>query len=234
MTQAPAGEEVQLFWLADPRQQLLAVAADVLTSSELQRSAVFRRPSERERYLSAHVGLRLILARRLEIEPADVILGSAPCPLCGGPHGRPTVEGSPNLHFSLSYADAAALCAVAESPVGVDLESLQRPPSHPAAARRFHPDEQAALNALPQERRAGAFLGCWVRKEAVLKGTGAGLAGGLDTFVGLAQRDGGDGARGPTGWGLADLDVPAGYRGAVALQGERQPTFGWRSVRLPR
>lgn len=82
--------------------------------------------------------------------------------------------------------------------------------------------EQAGLRALPSEERSGAFLALWTRKEAVLKASGRGLTvpmtaltlcGGSPPRVVLA-----DPPLPPApATRVADLDVPEGYRAAVAL-----------------
>lgn len=223
------------WWLPAPDVRSVAVAGSVLDPAELSRAAAFRRPADRDRYLVAHVGLRCILADCVGADPADLVLTRLACPQCGEPHGRPALLGHPDLHFSLAHADDAAVCAVARSAVGVDVESVRssaRPSVRPAGAaspratgalRRLHPAERAAVQALPPDEQPLALLSCWVRKEAYLKGTGAGLAAGLGRYVGLADRFAAaaqvDGVQPPAGWEVADLDVPAGHLGAVAVQG---------------
>ena len=67
--------------------------------------------------------------------------------------------------------------------------------------------------AAPESARPAAFARCWTRKEAYLKGTGAGLGENLAvTYVGT----GGQPAA-PDGWTLSDVPVPAGYAGASAV-----------------
>ena len=74
-------------WLVRPGP----VAADVLGRSERARADEMRRPADRQRYVAAHVALRVLVGARLGVPAADVTFGREPCPLCGGPHGRPTV-----------------------------------------------------------------------------------------------------------------------------------------------
>jgi 4'-phosphopantetheinyl transferase len=190
----------------------------VLSTEERRRAAAFRRPADRDLYLVAHVGLRVLLGARLALPPAEVELRRAACPLCGDPHGRPETTADPPLHFSLSHAHGMALCALASSPVGVDVEASASVPDT-SLVPHLHPAEQAALRRLPQERRAEAFLDCWVRKEAYLKGIGTGL--GLDPAavdVGLGPRHGDEASAAPRGWSLSPVPVPPTHAAAVALQ----------------
>lgn len=68
--------------------------------------------------------------------------------------------------------------------VGVDVEARARRTRPLAIARRhFAPEEADALQALPPDARAQAFLRLWCAKEAVLKACGHGLAFGLHRLV---------------------------------------------------
>ena len=43
-----------------------------------------------------------------------------------GEHGKPSIVGRPDIHFSLSHCREAAICVVSDHPVGVDVESIHR------------------------------------------------------------------------------------------------------------
>lgn len=224
----PAPGEVAVWLLRIPSSVAVAAAAaeeGVLDARERERAARLRHGTARERYVTSHVGLRTLLGGYLAIAPADVEFIRETCgmPGCDEPHGRPALAvGHGTLHFSLSHAGDAALYAVAGAPVGADVE--ERDPRR-AGTRltgligQLHPEEQAAVNGLPEELREEAFLSCWVRKEAYLKGIGTGLPGGISSrHVGIAEGLApADAPPGPDGWALADLDAPPGYHAAVAL-----------------
>ena len=81
------------------------------------------------------------------------------------------------------------------------------------AARFFSEAEQRALGSLPPNRRRVASFECWTRKEAYVKGTGAGLALPLRSFDVWP----GDGARVTvSGWSLHSVDVAPGFAAADA------------------
>ncbi|MEU7600648.1 4'-phosphopantetheinyl transferase superfamily protein [Streptomyces sp. NPDC041003] len=194
--------------------------ASVLDESEAQRAESLSPPAVRDTYLVAHVRLRQILGRRLGLPPAEVAFAREECPRCGGGHGRPVLASGAGPHFSLSHTGGRILIAVAGSPVGVDVEAVGRKPRS-GLLRRLHPEERAAVSALPPGQRDEAVLTCWVRKEAYLKGIGAGLAAGLDrTYVGTGPAFGRPETR-PAAlgdWWLAAVPVPPGHVGAVALR----------------
>ncbi|MEV8016428.1 4'-phosphopantetheinyl transferase superfamily protein [Streptomyces sp. NPDC086554] len=200
-----------------------AARAEVLDADEASRAAEFQDSAARERYVTAHVGLRVLLGARLEVAPQSVEFVREPCgmPDCELPHGRPAVAGRPDVRFSLSHAGDFALYALAESPVGADIESAELARDGFARMlRRLHPAEQQAVAALSVELREAALLGCWVRKEAYLKGIGTGLPGGVGRrHVGLpAEFAPRDAPPVPAGWSVVDVPAPDGYRAAIAVR----------------
>jgi 4'-phosphopantetheinyl transferase len=197
----------------------------MLGVEESKRAAGFQDPAARERYVTSHVGLRVLLGGYLGMAPQDVGFLREPCgmPDCEQPHGRPVIAGRPRPHFSLSHAEDAALYAIADTPVGADIESAElMRDGLERAGRRLHPAERRAVAALSPALRERALLGCWVRKEAYLKGIGTGLPGGLGRHhVGLAEELAPSWAPpGPTGWSLAEVTAPDGYQAAIAVRDE--------------
>lgn len=196
--------------------------ASVLDEEEAERLASFSRSEARSRYLVAHVGLRILLGSRTGRQPEEIRFVRTPCPLCGGPHGRPALRDDPGVHFSMSHSADMVLYATASSAIGVDIETLGR-------RQRFdfseylHPAEREALTSVPAAERHEALMSCWVRKEAYLKGTGAGIADGISTdHVGLGPRwSVSPEPRTPSGWSLFGVAVPDGYLAAAAVRGHR-------------
>ncbi|MEU5647376.1 4'-phosphopantetheinyl transferase family protein [Streptomyces milbemycinicus] len=221
----PSGAEVAVWLLRIPPSAAAAAArAGMLDARESERAARFRDDTLRERYVASHVGLRVLLGAYLGIDPAEVELIRELCgmPDCDKPHGRPAVAGEPGLRFSLSHAEDAAMYAFADAPVGADIEARNARRGGKVLAgliRQLHADERTAIEALPETLHEEAFLSCWVRKEAYLKGIGTGLPGGLRTHhVGLADHLAPPGSATPPGWSLADVPAPPGYAAAVALR----------------
>jgi phosphopantetheinyl transferase len=113
-----------------------------------------------------------LVAGALGLDPADLVIDRH-CPRCGAAdHGRPTVRGG-GIEFSVSSSGRLAAVAVADRPVGVDVE-LARTGVAPLDAA-LSPREQDALVGLDGHRRDGALLRLWTAKEAVLKAAGRDL-----------------------------------------------------------
>ncbi len=125
--------------------------------------------------------------------------------------GKPWVPAGP--HFNLSHSGDLALIALcADAPVGVDLERVHALRNPSGLARRMcSPRELAWADA--RDDLNLALLRLWVRKEAIAKAEGGGLATALS---GVDVLDPVVSARGGT-WCVHDLPDPApGYLAAVS------------------
>ncbi|MFE9251087.1 4'-phosphopantetheinyl transferase family protein [Streptomyces sp. NPDC007088] len=181
-----------------------------LDAAEHERMRAFRREADRVRYGFAHSALRAVLALCTGREPAALRFVRQDCPSCGGPHGRPALEGA-GPAFSLSHGGDLVAIAVAARAVGVDVEPRPRPRTVAEVASALHPGERARIEAAGgDEERAAAFARLWTRKEAYLKGVGTGV--GVD----LAADDL---RTAPAGWRVVDLPVVEGHAAAVAVRG---------------
>lgn len=139
--------------------------------------------------------------------------------------GKPCLVGAGrDMRFSVSHAGGLTLVAVAAGrEVGVDVERLGRGRWLSLPGHSLTPAEQRSLDAFSGAGRDMAFLRLWVRKEAVLKAVGVGLA--VDPaqveVSGPAEKPAlldvpasiGPAAR----WALVELAVP-GYVAAVAVE----------------
>lgn len=228
---------VDLVWygrVAELAEEALA-HRHLLDAEESSRLDAFLRPVDRHAYAVAHVTLRRLLGARLGVDPAAVTMERRPCGQCGGPHGRPAVPGD-RIHFSLSHssrtADGRVLIALAEAPVGVDVEAVPNASTVAEVSGQLHPHERTELNALAPGDRPLAFARCWTRKESVLKATGAGLGEGVaNLHVGAGPLPRPD-AMGPElPCALSDLPAGPGYAAAVALLGAGSRDLGRTAIR---
>lgn len=197
-----------------PRVWLVALdrmpaSTALLDESERARLSRLRPSRHARRYAARRSALRLVLGAALDLPPERV-------PLELGSHGKPRVVSEPSLSFNLSHRGETAVIALARgSAVGIDVESARRHTSpQRLAARFFHPDEAAAIAALPRDLATDAFLRCWTAKEAVLKAIGSGLSEPMHGVV-IAPDPGGSvrllqvpGTTAPADWTLRQLCLP--------------------------
>ena len=85
--------------------------------------------------------------------------GLSPMPeLAREPREKPFLPGLPHIQFNLSHSHGAAVCALHDKPVGVDVEQIRPAPRRLAAGME---DE--------------AFFRLWTAKEATVKREGRGV-----------------------------------------------------------
>lgn len=196
----------------------------LLDGAERERLAGIGHPEHAGEFAGCRAAVRRILAPLLDTGPGAIRFGRRPCPGCGdAEHGPPrVVEPAYDGWISISHSRGIGLLAVADRPVGVDAEHERRVPVEDLAAKVFAPAEADGVCALPDGsgRRLRAFLRGWTRKEAVLKGVGTGIATDL-TVVEVHPLHPGPVTvhAGGAQWRVADLALPEGWQGAVAVAG---------------
>ncbi len=194
-----------------------------LSADERERAARFQFAVDRRRWQVCRGLLRKLLSSYVESRPEELVFRY-------GPRGKPYLvsELTLRLEFSVAHAKDQALFAFCrEEDIGVDLE-CQRPLADLAGMMQacLSARELADMHALPNEERLNAFFRVWVRKEALIKGTGKGMHIPLREFdVGFGPEDSQDDLQlpaehfGDEPWQVIDLEAPAGFVGALAMCG---------------
>ncbi len=108
-----------------------------------------------------------------------------------GSHGKPYLPNLPageNFYFNLSHSGKyMALAVSACTPVGIDIENMNRKVDIDKIARHFfHPLEAEAFNSLKKDEKKEAFFRLWTIKESFLKGLGQGFAISPSSFYARA------------------------------------------------
>lgn len=143
----------EVWWssLAAADRDLLAMLDD----TERARVESLERAADRGRSLLGAALLRMALAARLPVGPAEVVIDRT-CIECGAPHGAPRVvlAGTPAPWVSVSHSGLLVVVAVSErGPVGVDVQRESDLPG-PGTGREWVRRE-AALKATTAARRDG-------------------------------------------------------------------------------
>ncbi|MFG2903923.1 4'-phosphopantetheinyl transferase family protein [Kitasatospora sp. NPDC048286] len=221
MLTPPVPEDVEVWTVplgAAPGPVPSALGA-LLDDEERARACRLPDPLRRSRFVTAHAALRTVVGARVGRPPEAVRFTR-------GPNGKPELADGKGLFVSLSHSHGIALVALAERPVGVDVERLADASAATRIAERcFPPGEFRSVAAAPAGRgpdgRAAVFARLWTRKEACVKAEGGRLGQGLGLWVRglgpLTVHGRGGALAGP--WRVADLTPAPGYAGAVALSG---------------
>jgi 4'-phosphopantetheinyl transferase len=195
--EAASGERVEVWPIElDRAPHAVDRSARLLDARELTDACARVKPRDRARLIVARAARRQILARHLDIDPAEVTYRV-------DRWGRPGLD--PRHDSSLRFSSArsghrAVLATTHARSVGIDLELLRPIPEATAIASAWF--DAATFGQLVNEAVAGddrGFLSRWTALEATLKATGRGLvAGGHDVrlahvatgVVGIREPDG--------------------------------------------
>ncbi|QJD31380.1 4'-phosphopantetheinyl transferase superfamily protein [Methylococcus geothermalis] len=188
-----------------------------LSAEEKARADRFSLATPKAQFIAGRTILRAVLGQYLGCDPASLAFSI-------GEYGKPALRGSHGLEFNISHSGGRIILALArDTPVGVDIEARRRLASLDTLARRcLAPCEYAELGGLDTDAMTRGFLRLWVRKEALGKASGRGMALGLQHCVSSLE--------GPPrwleippelgpagGWSLAELPVMEGFEAAVTV-----------------
>ena len=161
-------------------------------ASEWARAQAIAAPRRRAQFLAGRWLAARMMAQHAGGRPEDWVFscnaGEAPQVLDGPAALRPFV--------SIAHRGDAVACALAEAPVGVDVEVLAtsaRSTEMERAEFVLNADEFVAFGHVPESERALFLLTHWTLKEAWAKRSRRGLAlGDMRDIAARAVRDGGD------------------------------------------
>ncbi len=203
-------QPLSLWWAALDAPESAALTRELTTTlspEEERRADRLERPPDRARFRVARGWLRRLLAAELGCTPGEVSF-------LVDEGGKPRVAGA-KLRFSAARSQGVALYAISwRMEVGVDVEAIRASTDVEGLAERFFTrGEQRALAALAPERRVRGAHECWTRKEAYVKGIGAGVSFPLNTFEAWSA----DGGKATVGeWSIHGVDLGPGLAAAVA------------------
>lgn len=150
----------------------------LLSEDERRRALRFIFKRDQIRFVNARASMRSILARYLGMAPQAIVF-------VNGPYGKPrVVNWVDQIFFNISHSAGVGLLAVAaDFELGIDIERVRWDIEIIEIAKCFFSEaERTDLETVAPELRSQAFFNCWTRKEAILKGIGAGLNLPLDGF----------------------------------------------------
>jgi phosphopantetheinyl transferase len=157
-------------WLTSPDTTAAKLPAAWLVATEARPANLIER-SRLRRDMAQR-----IIARQLGLPLDAVTVGHDAT-------GRPLLERPEGMRLHLSLATRSGLVAVAlaEQPVGIDVERIDPTEAPPLAA--LHPEEAAMLRGLPEAARPLAFARLWCAKEAYVKALGTGFLHAPESFA---------------------------------------------------
>ncbi len=161
---------IYIYPLYVPQSQfLIDNYISVLSDAERQRAIAFKQSNNSIRYMVGRIGLRMIVAACTQIKPNAICFAEKP-----GQKPLIANELNSSLHFSLSYSRDYCLLAIANYPIGIDIECVDAAKMDAALMKSFFSLEELK-NIEQAEKSVERFFKYWTRKEALLKATGKGI-----------------------------------------------------------
>ncbi len=191
--------------LDDDRDALAACMAH-LSEDERSRADRFHNQLHRLRFIRSRSALRSLLSEQLHINPREIrfTCGEFGKPMLANPVDQP-------LHFNISHSGGVMIVAIADQPIGVDIEEVRELDDLFALAKRvFSREIVQEIAGLSAPARKHRFFQHWTLQEARLKAHGLGL-GALDNPAAVAQ------ALATPAWSVS-IDEPGDFIAAVAVR----------------
>lgn len=95
-------------------------------------------------------------------------------------HGKPSIVGHPEIFFNLSHCKEAAVCAISDQPVGIDVESIRE---FKESLMRYTMNDDETEQITQSAQPDASFISLWTMKEATLKLLGTGISSDLKTVI---------------------------------------------------
>ncbi len=89
-----------------------------------------------------------------------------------GEHGKPYLKNHPDIHFNISHSEQCVVCAVADVPIGIDVQKASE--LNLGVAERVC-NEEELTQILTSTDKASEFIKLWTQKEAYVKMLGCGI-----------------------------------------------------------
>jgi phosphopantetheinyl transferase len=163
-------------WARIEIKRIASVGLDDTTSlleADLSRLAALSHPHRQRQFIAGRA-----LARRLICSLGDD--QTVPMPIEVDAVGKPFLPRWPALHLSISHSGDWIACAVANVPIGLDIERINPTRSTGDLIEQVcSKEEQSLFESLSPDRRDRLFTELWTVKEAWLKRRGVSLDIGL-------------------------------------------------------
>ena len=140
-----------------------------LLPDEARQIERYRNSADRQRSAVGKVMTRMILASRIGVLAGEVEIGRQP-------FGKPVVvcSSEPRPQVNVSHSGGLVVIAVADAPVGVDVEEIRPIPQLDSLLRdALSPEEGTHVRASDDPDLE--FFRIWTAKESYLKATGEGI-----------------------------------------------------------
>lgn len=146
---------------------------NIISTRAKEKIGSFKFISDRKRTLCGELLVRYMIANKKQVANKDIVLDVAS-------NGKPYCKSFPEIHFNISHSGDWVICAICDSPIGVDIEKIGR--ADLQIARRFFAEYEYQQLLNQETNRNELFYKLWTLKESYMKYTGKGLMIPLNSF----------------------------------------------------
>ena len=160
----------------DGLEETFENALKLVSKNRQQEVLCFRQEKDRQRKLISVLLLRYLAKEYLNISDYTVSTNS---------FGKPFLEDHLEFQFNVSHSGNWVAAAVANKPVGIDVELINETKDFMEIAKRFYSEEEYVhLAKEPNDTsKLASFYDIWTKKESLIKAVGKGLSIPLKSFT---------------------------------------------------
>jgi 4'-phosphopantetheinyl transferase len=160
-------------------QELVSGLINLLSSTERDRANRYHFIKDKNRFIICRTLLKFFLAEHIGLEVDKIFLDS-------DFNKKPFLPSHPSVCFNVTHAGDYAIIAIAKSPIGVDLEYVNKGFDYKVMLPTIF-DKIEIDKIVKSKEKHLTFYRFWTRKEAIVKAIGKGVD---DDFLKLPVTDG--------------------------------------------
>lgn len=159
-----------------PNTQLIPLLSCV-SREKSDKLSRFHHQEDLIRGLVGDLLVRKVISETLAVPVKRIVFGT-------NSYGKPylAIPDNNSFHYNVSHSGDWVVCAIDDSPVGIDIERIQ--PVQLEISRRFFAREEVEFieQAPSDDQKQERFFAVWTAKESYIKAIGQGLSHSLNNF----------------------------------------------------
>lgn len=207
---------------------LIKYSSNYLESFEIKRAENYFKEKDKQRFIVCRILLKCVLAihTNLDIKKIHINLHK---------NKKPYLSSHPELFFNISHSENCAIIAIANTPIGVDIESINKNFDFQEILPNIYSKKEITLINNSIDKNFD-FYNLWTRKEAFVKASGKGID---DDFPNINCLDGlnilkSSITNSKTPWLIHSFKINKDYIGAVAYTSQSSIPRNLSFLTLPK
>lgn len=119
--------------------------------------------------------IRTLINKKFKIRNKNIIIEK-------NQYGKPFLKGNPKHNFNISHSEDFVVCAISDTPIGIDIEKIKQIEYKEIAKGFFTENEYDYITRGDAQDQLKNFFNIWTLKESFIKCCGTGLSMPLNLF----------------------------------------------------